>query len=492
MGPTMPGLAAVVEGEAAARRRLVGFRSALYDCFRLRADALFELVDAVLCAPGQVTSLVELSGQGVFRRGHGAMYDALACGDIDGEVLGGLLARSWEPPDAGPVKIAVDVSPWPRPDAETSEGLCHCYRSCRCGGARKTVPGWAYSFAAGLEWGASAWTAPLDAVRLGPDDDATAVTVAQVARVTAELEEAGTLCGRPAPLFVFDSGYDPTRISYLAGQDGIGVQVLARVRSDRVYHAKPVQRPRHLGGRPRRYGARFALADPLTWPEPDRQTRTENARYGQVTVQAWHEHHQQLDRYRGWSAHTGELPVVPGTLIRIEVGHLPGDRTPKPMWLWHSAPPGTDFDLDLLWMAYLRRFDIEHTFKTIKRLLGWTAPQIRTPAQADRWTRLVLAAHTQLRLARTLIHDLRQPWEKPAAPGRPLTPGRVRRGFPRLRRHIGTPATRAKPTRPGPGRPKGTTRPRRTRYPIGKTKPPTSQKPTTTTNQTTSPTKKRS
>jgi hypothetical protein len=41
----MPGLAAVVEGEAAARRRLMGFRAGLYACLRRRADALFELAD---------------------------------------------------------------------------------------------------------------------------------------------------------------------------------------------------------------------------------------------------------------------------------------------------------------------------------------------------------------------------------------------------------------------------------------------------------------
>lgn len=455
----------MVEGEAVARRGLMGFRQGLYACFRLRADALFELADAVLCTPGRVASLAELSGEGVFRRGHGAMYDALACGDVDTEALGGLLARSWSPEDVGPVKIAVDVSPWPRPDAETSQGRCHCHRACRCGGARKTIPGWPYSFAAGLEWGASAWTALLDAVRLGPDDDATVVTVSQIRRVRAALEAAGRLHGRPAPLFVLDAGYDPTRICYLAGQQGLKVQVLARIKSNRVYHAAPVQRPRHLGGRPRRYGARFALADPATWPAPHQQTTATSSRYGQVTVQAWHEHHQQLDRYRGWSAHTGELPVVPGTLIRIDVERLPGDRTPRPMWLWHNAPEGTAFDLDTLWMSYLRRFDIEHTFKTIKQWLGWTTPQIRTPAQADRWTWLILAAHTQLRLARRLTRDLRRPWERPPPTGRPLTPNRVRRGFPLLLRRIGTPAQRAKPTTPGPGRPHGTTRPKRSRYP---------------------------
>jgi hypothetical protein len=194
------------------RERLVGFRQRLYGCLGARADALFELCDAVLCAGGPVTSLVELCQEKRFRREHGALYDALACGQLDSVAVGRLLASSWEPVDEGPVKIAVDVSTWPRPGAETSPARCHCYHSCRCDGARKTIPGWPYSVAAGLSWGASSWMAPLDAMRLGPDDDATLASVEQVQRVFDNLREAGMLAGRPAPLFVFDSGYDLTRI----------------------------------------------------------------------------------------------------------------------------------------------------------------------------------------------------------------------------------------------------------------------------------------
>jgi len=49
------------------RERLVDFRQQLYGCFGARADALFELGDAVLCAGGPVTSLVELCQEKRFR-----------------------------------------------------------------------------------------------------------------------------------------------------------------------------------------------------------------------------------------------------------------------------------------------------------------------------------------------------------------------------------------------------------------------------------------
>ena len=141
-------------------------------------------------------------------------------------------------------------------------------------------------------------------------------------------------------------------------------------------------------------------------------------------------------------------------MIRLEVDHLPDDRQPKPLWLWWSETGPTPGDVDRLWQMFLRRFDIEHTFRLFKQILGWTAPKIRTPEAADRWTPMIVAAHTQLRLARHLAEDLRRPWERSAPPGR-MTPARVRRGFPRIRATLPLPAGAPKPSRPGPGRPPG-------------------------------------
>ena len=62
---------------ARARDRLVGFRWELHRCFTARADVLFELADAVLCADGPVRTLVGLSLAPEHQRGHGALYDAV-------------------------------------------------------------------------------------------------------------------------------------------------------------------------------------------------------------------------------------------------------------------------------------------------------------------------------------------------------------------------------------------------------------------------------
>jgi hypothetical protein len=60
------------------------------------------------------------------------------------------------------------------------------------------------------------------------------------------------------------------------------------------------------------------------------------------------------------------LPVVEGTVIEVRVERLPDGRSPhRTMWLWHADPTGATPDIDLLWGAYLRRFDMEHTFRAL-------------------------------------------------------------------------------------------------------------------------------
>ncbi len=141
-------------------------------------------------------------------------------------------------------------------------------------------------------------------------------------------------------------------------------------------------------------------------------------------------------------------------MILLTVERLPSGATANPVWLWWSHPTADTVEVDQAWQAFLRRFDIEHTFRMLKQTLGWTSPKLRDPAAADRWTWLVLAVYTQLRLARGAVADLRRPWERPA-PAERLTPARVRRGFRHLRGKSGSPAAAPKPSRPGPGRPPG-------------------------------------
>jgi len=168
------------------------FRGEFYECLTARRDELFELADAVLCADGAVKSPVELTLLPEHHRGHGAMYGGLNHGRIDVDRLRTVLAGLSLPRfDGGRLVLAVDVSPWLRSDAPCSAERLFCHVYGRAKTASQFVPGWPYSFVAVLEPGATSWTAILDAVRLGPADDATAVTAAQLRGVVERLIATG-------------------------------------------------------------------------------------------------------------------------------------------------------------------------------------------------------------------------------------------------------------------------------------------------------------
>ena len=62
---------------------LCAFRRSFYGCLHRRADALFELADAILAADGAAPSPVHLSLEAPHRRGWGSLYAALNRGRID-------------------------------------------------------------------------------------------------------------------------------------------------------------------------------------------------------------------------------------------------------------------------------------------------------------------------------------------------------------------------------------------------------------------------
>jgi hypothetical protein len=208
--PPDPGQVAAAIARYQAYQALREFRARLYECLTARPDASFELVDAILCADHAVTSLAELSLVPQFRRGHGALYDALAAGRIDEEKLAalltgtlprlaggdegeawvaehdridyGLLEQALAGVPAGAaaqvrdacarwrrLRFAIDATAYPRPDAECSPGRGHVHHdACRCDGTRKTIPGWEYQFTAVLGHLRTAWAALIDAERTAP------------------------------------------------------------------------------------------------------------------------------------------------------------------------------------------------------------------------------------------------------------------------------------------------------------------------------------
>jgi hypothetical protein len=127
--------------------QLGAFRAELHACSTRRADALFDLADALLCAPA-ITSVAHLSLEPAHRRGWGSAYDALASGRINVDRLRDLLVATL--PDTDPLVFAVDVTTWPRCDAECSPSRGYYYHPSRHSAGQPIIAGWAYQWIAQL------------------------------------------------------------------------------------------------------------------------------------------------------------------------------------------------------------------------------------------------------------------------------------------------------------------------------------------------------
>lgn len=89
--------------------------------------------------------------------------------------------------------------------------------------------------------------------------------------------------GDPEILVVLDAGYDAPRIAHLL--DGLPVQILGRLRSDRVMR-RPTPPPDPKGGRPPKHGGEFVFGDPASWATERAVTTTDTRLYGKATARA--------------------------------------------------------------------------------------------------------------------------------------------------------------------------------------------------------------
>src|SRR5215216_2417458 len=298
-----------MDSPAQPLKGLRAFRNSFYRCFDRRADALFELTDALLTA-GTVPSPVHLSLAPVHRRGWGSLYAALSRGQVDEGSLRELLARRASVGDGDRSSIyAVDVSVWPRCDAETSPERGYYYHPSRHSAGQPIVAGWAYQLIAQLGFERDSWVAPVDAKRVKPTENTDEVAAEQVRALVQRLPEP-----KDMPIFVFDAGYDPVKLQ--RSLEGCPAQILVRLHSNRVFYADPEPSSPRPVGRPRRHGKKFDLKHPASWPEPSAEHRCESDDYGLVRVRCWSGLHPKTRRI-GERYGCERAPVVRGAVILV-------------------------------------------------------------------------------------------------------------------------------------------------------------------------------
>lgn len=405
------------------------FRQAVYQILPKRADASFDLVDALTVA-GHVASPVALSEEVPFRRKFSSVYDVLTEGQLEAAQLQPVLTEAW-PRDAetlaGYEVYAVDTTPDERPAADTlaERGLLK---------TQKNAPvrlGQKFSWLVRLIQPGTSWVAPWDVRRVKTASNDNQTAGAQVQALDAS--------SRRLKGVVADSLYANV-VFLMVFLQTLTTVALVRLRQNLNLVESPEAKPAGSQGAPRKHGRTFKMGQP--WRAPD---RTETLRLGLQTI-----------RLRAWHGlHFRKLPALVGLALCVEFLKADGTlRDQRPMGLFWTGP--TSVALSALCRMYLWRFAIEHAFRFMKQHLGLNAHCLTDNAAIQRWMWLCALAYWQLLLMGREVEDLCPAWYpgKRTSAQPLLTPGQVQRAAGRFLVKLGTPAAAPRPAGKGHGRPK--------------------------------------
>ena len=439
-------------GTTVGFQALRSFRADLYGCFRRRADALFELADALLTA-GLVPSLAHLSLTAVHRRGGAACTTPWrrASGRRGAAGGGGALAPGRRAADlrAGHERLAArrrrdqPGAGLPLPPVAAVGRPADRRRAGRTSGSRRSA---SPTIAGPL---------PLDVRRVPPDrerprrrrraDPGPARSPGRRGRPAVRVRrrlrpgEAGPGAGRPA---------------------GRGAGAAAHGRAASTPTRRPAV-PSPLGGRPRRHGAKFACDDPTTWRAPTAEHAARTRSTATCACARWAGLHAKKQDHPDRGTRQPR-PTVRGTLVLVEVERLPRQTRTRRSALAVVARP--------------RRARPRRPLAGVRPPLrpGAHLPLLQADAQLDHAARpppragrpLDLAGAARLHPAppRPSLGRRSAPALGAAAPPERLTPSASAAPFAPLPL-LGTPADAPKPCGRSPGRPKGRRSGRATRYP---------------------------
>jgi len=430
--------------------KLIEFRQAIYaNGLLTRRDALFDLLDALLCE-GSVSSFAMLSQSSRFQRKWPSLYAAVEDGDLDSQWLRNFLAR--QVPPNGICIFPLDGSPWPRPRSRVLDDRQFVYQASSAVNGGTVTIGYPYSF---LEWCVephSSWSLPIDVRRVPSTQTAQEVGADQI----HALAEARTTVLEALDIIAADGKYG--NAGFLRSVKGLRCGILARLRCDRVLYAPPPS-PTGKKGRPRVHGERFAFKEPETWGIPVEVIELDDPYWGKVRLECW----QQLHEKKGAD--------VPYEVIRACV-HLERQHPPPALWLAWLAPgqfpAGMTVSVETLWRAYGSRWPVEPGLHFRKETLGWTLPRFQTKESGDRWSELTAIACWMTYLARPIVEDAPLPWQKPQLR---LTPQRVQQSLRPIFALIGSPARPPKLRGIGSGWLKGRPRTPKPRFTVVKKTP---------------------
>ena len=247
--------------------------------------------------------------------------------------------------------LGLDVTPVPRPHAQTLEERGFVYQPNLVRGNKPINIGHAYSILAELPEKVgpyqAPWSIPLSGQRVGIDQSDKSVGIEQIQQLLndPELPWAKKLC-----VLAVDSAYGVCPFLSKQAQHE-NLVTLARVRSNRVFYQSPPMCEEPAGrGHPLWYGKRFDLKDESTWHQPDEtiefDTTTARGRLIHVSISAWsqmlmrgskdcpmHQHPFTLQRILLRDAETGKA-IFKRPMWLITIGKRRHELSPR-----ESYPP---------------------------------------------------------------------------------------------------------------------------------------------------------
>ena len=410
------------------------FRQEAYRFLTSAKDATFELMDAVMTTR-QASSLAEFSLSPLFRRKYPSTYEAIEDSRPQRNQLMKLYMR-YIPVEKW-IALAIDHTPWPRPDAKTLKDRTYEYQGKTKNGI---VIGQGYSTIAWLPEGESGWALPIRHERITSWES-------PISKAAWQLKQVLKHCEQKVLVFL-DREYGNGK--WVLAIAECKVDCIMRIRSNAcLYGIPPVYSGR---GRPNKYGKKFKLVDPKTWTEPESCLELTDTVCGRVKVKMW----------TGLYLHGAEKNQV--NLILVErLDPTKSGKMLPPLWLVWTGE--RTMPLQEIWDQYLRRFGIEHWYRFAKQRLHWTMPSLKTPEQSERWSDLMPIMTWQLWLARDLVTQYHLPWQSATVK---LSPGRVAQSMLALLIDIGTPTSAPKSRGKSPGRKYGFKCTPRTRYPVAR------------------------
>jgi len=466
---------------------LIQFRQSVRNLLPYRADALMNLIDS-LCSNTSAQSLAELSLNPIFRYQYSSIYDGIDnfykneyYDSIDDQLrwekeLTRLIAKRLpKETERKFILLGIDATSQSRPFASTLSDRTMGYTPNPIAGNTPVTIGHRYStmvyFPEKLSKNTPPWVVPLSTRRIASYQKEAQVSAEQVFMLCDDETLQETTDDFVLPQFknnfcvqVVDSTLSAVaflgRVASLRNlvtrktKSSVGV-CIARLRGNRVLYRLPEKDDECKRGHPRWYGARFALKDETTWPQPDKvaltHTQTRRGKLLNVNVQAWH--NLVMRGNKKFRMHS-----FPFTLIRITITDSDGKLLFKrPLWLCVMGSRRDEISLVEAFKAYRQRYDIEHFFRFGKQRLLWDKYQTPDLLHEENWWQIVLLAYVQLWLAQPLANLIPRPWERYLEKYRTsfASPADVVRDFQRIISAIETYKEMPKPRGKSPGRQKG-------------------------------------